>query len=71
MTAEFFQQKEVNDARILADCGIAEIPLLVTSDPHILDADPNALSLAFQDAGLSKVSAADPARLGKIYKKSR
>lgn len=61
--------KEVNDARILADTGIAQIPLLVTSDPHILDADPFALSLAFEDAGLCVVRPAHPARLAKLYKR--
>ena len=61
---------EVNDARILADTGIAQVPLLVTSDTHILDADPLALSLAFEDAGLCAVKAAHPSRLAKLYKKS-
>lgn len=62
--------QEVNDARILADTGIAQVPLLVTSDSHILDADSIALSLAFEDAGLCVVKAAHPARLAKLYKKS-
>ena len=63
--------KEVNDARILADTGIAQIPLLVTSDGGILDADPFALSLAFEDAGLCVVRPAHPAKLARLYKKSR
>ena len=42
----------------------------MTSDSHILDADPIALSLAFEDAGLCVVKAAHPARLSKLYKKS-
>jgi hypothetical protein len=48
-------RKEENDARILAECAIAEIPMLVTSDGSILSADPNDLQLAFQDAGLPNV----------------
>lgn len=63
--------KEVNDARILADTGIARVPMLVTSDSGILDADQIALSLAFEDAGLCVVKPAHPARLAKLYKKSR
>jgi hypothetical protein len=63
--------KEVNDARILADTGIAQVPLLVTSDRGILDADQIALSLAFEDAGLCVVKPAHPARLAKLYKRSR
>ena len=54
---------EVNDARILADTAIAEIPMLVTSDVGILEADQIALSLAFEDAGLSVVHPVHPARL--------
>ena len=54
---------EVNDARILADTAIAQIPMLVTSDRGILDADQIALSLAFEDAGLPVVHPVHPARL--------
>lgn len=63
--------KEVNDARILADTGIAQVPLLVTSDGGILNADPFALSLAFEDAGLCVVRPAHPAKLANLYKRSR
>lgn len=63
--------KEVNDARILAETGIAQVPMLVTSDGGILDADQFALSRAFKDAGLSVVSPAHPAGLAKAVKKSR
>lgn len=54
---------EINDARILADTAIAEIPMLVTSDAGILEADQIALSLAFEDAGLPVVHPVHPARL--------
>ena len=54
---------EVNDARILADTAIAHIPMLVTSDRGILDADQIELSLAFEDAGLPVVHPVHPARL--------
>ena len=54
---------EVNDARILADTAIAQIPMLVTGDRGILEADQIALSLAFEDAGLPVVHPVHPARL--------
>ena len=63
--------KEVNDARILAETSIANIPVFVTSDRGILDADKFALARAFENAGLSVVSPAHPARLAKAVKKPR
>src|SRR5258708_181748 len=41
---------EFNDARILADTAISEIPVLVTSDTALLEADSKALGMAFNDA---------------------
>jgi len=54
---------EINDARILADTAIAEIPMLVTIDNDILQAGQIALSLPFEDAGLPLVHPFHPARL--------
>ena len=54
---------EVNDARILADTAIAHIPMIVTSDKGLLEADQIALSLAFEDAGLPVVHPVHPAKL--------
>jgi len=42
---------------------LAAIPLLVTSDKHLLDIDEDALILAFNDADLTPVRAAHPKRL--------
>ncbi|MBI2925229.1 MAG: hypothetical protein HYY24_05940 [Verrucomicrobia bacterium] len=45
-------EEEWNDGRILGETSLAAIPLLVTSDKHLLDIDEDALVLAFNDADL-------------------
>jgi predicted nucleic acid-binding protein len=54
---------ELNDGKILAQASLAGIPLLVTSDKHLLDIDVEALMLAFDDADLPPVHPAHPKRL--------
>lgn len=54
---------EFNDGVILAETSLAQIPLLVTSDKHLLDIDEMALKLAFNDADLLPVSPVHPRRL--------
>lgn len=54
---------ECNDALILAETALAGIPLLVTSDKHLLDIDDDALVLAFNEADLSPARPAHPKRL--------
>ena len=56
-------QDEWNDGRILAETSLVEIPLLVTSDEHLLDIDADQLLLAFQEANLLPVRAVHPKRL--------
>jgi hypothetical protein len=60
----FLQQllpaEELNDAFILAEASIAQIPILVTSDKHLLDMDQDALLLLFDEADLAPVRAAHP-----------
>lgn len=56
-------ETEQNDGKILAQTSLAKIPLLVTSDKHLLDTDENALLLAFSDADLMPVHPAHPKRL--------
>jgi predicted nucleic acid-binding protein len=46
---------EQNDGKILAQASLAEIPMLVTSDKHLLDIDDEALMIAFNEADLSPV----------------
>lgn len=62
-------RNEINDARILADSGIARLPVLVTSDKGLLNTDQVALSLAFEDAGLCAVTPAHPEKLYKALSK--
>ncbi|MBI2949378.1 MAG: hypothetical protein HYY23_17185 [Verrucomicrobia bacterium] len=55
--------EEWNDAQILAETSVAGIPLLVTSDQHLLGIEEDALLLAFQDAELPSARVASPKRL--------
>jgi hypothetical protein len=54
---------EFNDGLILAETSLEEIPLLVTSDKHLLDIDEDDLQLAFNEADLSPVHPVHPKRL--------
>jgi hypothetical protein len=54
---------EFNDGLILAESSLADIPLLVTSDKHLLDIDEDALLLAFNEAELPPVHPVHPKRL--------
>ena len=54
---------ELNDALILAETAVATIPLLVTSDRHLLDVDEDELVLLCGEADLCPVRAAHPRRL--------
>ena len=54
---------EFDDGLILAETSLAEIPLLVTSDKHLLDIDEDALALAFSAADLAPVHCVHPKRL--------
>ena len=55
--------EEFHDAMILAETSVAEIPLLVTSDRHLLDIDEDALVLLFNEADLTPVRPVHPRRL--------
>ncbi len=54
---------EFNDGLILAETSLEQVPLLVTSDKHLLDIDEDALLLAFNEADLAPVHPVDPKRL--------
>jgi hypothetical protein len=54
---------EFNDGLILAESSLAGVPLLMTSDKHLLDIDDDALRLAFNEADLFPVQPAHPKRL--------
>jgi hypothetical protein len=61
-------EEEWNDGRILGEASVAEIPLLVTSDKHLLNIDEDALLLAFNDADLPPVHPSHPRRLLKALR---
>jgi len=61
-------ETEQNDGKILAQTSLAKIPLLVTSDKHLLDVDGDALLLAFNEADLQPVHPAHPRRLLKALR---
>ena len=56
-------EDEFNDGLILAETSLEQIPLLVTSDRHLLDIDDEASLLAFNEADLSPVHPVHPKRL--------
>jgi predicted nucleic acid-binding protein len=56
-------EDEFNDGLILAETSLEQIPLLVTSDKHLLDMDEDTLLLAFNEADLSPVHPVHPKRL--------
>jgi hypothetical protein len=60
--------EEFSDALILAETSVSGIPLLVTSDRHLLDVDADALALAFNDADLSPVHPVHPKALLKALR---
>jgi len=58
---------EFNDGLILAETSLADIPLLVTSDKHLLNIDEDALLLAFNEAELAPVHPVHPKRLLRVF----
>jgi hypothetical protein len=63
MDSSLIPENEQNDGKILAQTSLSRIPLLVTSDKHLLDVDEDALLLAFNDADLLPVHPSHPKRL--------
>ena len=55
--------EEMNDAFILAETTVAGIPLLVSSDRHLLGVDHDELRRLSRQADLSPVQVAHPGRL--------
>jgi len=56
-------ERELGDARILAETAVAGIAVLTTFDRHLLDIEEDALRLALEDADLTVVVVAHPKRL--------
>jgi len=65
LSLRLIPESEQNDGKILAQTSLAQIPLLATSDKHLLDIDEDTLLLAFQEADLWSVHPVHPKRLLK------
>ena len=61
-------EDEFNDGLILAETSLAGIPMLVTSDKHLLNIDEDALLLAFNEADLSPAHPVHPKRLLRVLR---
>jgi len=60
-------EEELNDGLILAETALAGIPLLVSSDKHLLDIEADELSRACRDRHISEVRVAHPKKLLKAW----
>ena len=56
-------EAEQNDAFILAEAAVTGVPLVVSSDKHLLEINPDSLRDACADADLPAVFPASPRRL--------
>ena len=63
LSRRLLPEPEVNDARILSETSVAGIPLVVSSDHHLLDVDQDALREACAEADLLPAFPASPRRL--------
>jgi hypothetical protein len=68
METALIPETEQNDGKILAQTSLVQIPLLVTSDAHLLNIDEEALLLALNEADLSPVHPVRPKRLLKALR---
>ena len=60
-------EAELNDGLILAETGLAGIPLLVSSDRHLLDIEPDELARVCRERHLAEVSVVHPRKLLKVW----
>jgi predicted nucleic acid-binding protein len=60
---------EINDGIILAEASLGGAALLVSSDSHLADIDPDELRLLFEDRGLTPIPVVTPAKLLRIFSK--
>ena len=63
----FLPEAEFNDGQILAETSLAGIPVLITSDSHILSIDPSGLNAAFADKDLHPVAAMAPKNVLRAF----
>jgi hypothetical protein len=60
ISAGLLPEGEINDGLILAETALAEIPVLTTSDSHLLDIEEAALRVQFEEASLTPVQVFHP-----------
>jgi len=63
INAGLLPEGEINDGLILAETALAEIPILTTSDSHLLDIEEADLRVHFEEASLTPVQVFHPKRL--------
>ena len=63
IASRLLPETEINDSRILAETSVAAIPLLVSSDRHLLDVEPDVLQAACAEADLPLSFISSPRRL--------
>ncbi len=66
--ARLLPPEEQNDGLILAESSLATIPVLVSSDHHLLDIPEDRLLVCFNDADLLPVRVAHPKGLLKAIR---
>ena len=60
-------EAELNDGLILAETGLAGIPLLVSSDKHLLNIEPEELVRVCRERHITEVSVVHPKKLLKVW----
>jgi predicted nucleic acid-binding protein len=60
-------EAELNDGLILAETGLAGIPLIVSSDKHLLDIEADELARVCRERHIAEVSVVHPRKLLKAW----
>lgn len=61
----YLPEDEQNDGLLLAEAALADIPVLLTRDQHLLDIPPGALMAEFDEAHLCQLQVIHPKPLLK------
>ncbi|HEY6227247.1 MAG TPA: PIN domain-containing protein [Verrucomicrobiae bacterium] len=62
---------EVNDGVILAEASLAGAALLVSSDSHLAQIDPDELRLLFEERSMAPIPVVTPNKILRIFEKQR
>jgi hypothetical protein len=71
LSRRLLPEAELNDARIVSETSVAGIPLVVTSDHHLLDVDQDALREACAEADFPPAFPAFPASPRRLLRALR